>query len=32
VDKLIVKEIIAIKESDEVYDFERDRPGEVIRE
>jgi len=27
-----VKEIIAVKESEEVYDYERDRPGEVIRE
>lgn len=31
-DKALVKEIIAVKESEEVYDYERDRPGEVIRE
>lgn len=32
IDKGLVKDSIAIKESEEVYDFERDRPGEVIRE
>jgi len=32
IDKLLVKEIIAVRESEEVYDYERDRPGEVIRE
>lgn len=32
IDKALVKEVVAVKESEEVYDYERDRPGEVIRE
>jgi hypothetical protein len=32
IDKSLVKEVVAVKESEEVYDYERDRPGEVIRE
>lgn len=32
IDKALVKDIIAVRESEEVYDYERDRPGEVIRD
>jgi hypothetical protein len=32
IDKLLVKDKIAELESEEVYDFERDKPGEVVRE
>ena len=32
IDILLVKEKINAKESDEIYDYERDKPGEVVRE
>jgi len=32
IDTLLVKEKITAKESDEIYDYERDKPGEVVRE
>lgn len=32
IDTLLVKEKITEKESAEVYDYERDKPGEVVRE
>ena len=32
IDKLLVMDKIAELESEEVYDFERDKPGEVVRE
>jgi len=32
IDKLLVKEKISELETEEIYDFERDKPGEVVRE
>lgn len=32
IDTLLVKEKITEKESAEIYDYERDKPGEVVRE